>query len=139
VPALELCCRDPNGADRAGSGVSNRVFDQCRVQEEGGGFALLPTAAPINIPLSKRTEENYKAMIDAGKSLSEMARELGITVQSVHKFITLRGWKTAYMQEKEAGEKRAEKRRKIIPQNSHFFVYSGRKSRQTPNANLTII
>ena len=31
---------------------------------EGGGFVLLPTAAPINTPLALRTEENYLAMIE---------------------------------------------------------------------------
>src|SRR5512136_2472514 len=34
--------------------------------KDGGGFALMPTAAPINIPLSPNTEVNYKAFIDAG-------------------------------------------------------------------------
>jgi uroporphyrinogen-III decarboxylase len=32
----------------------------------GGGFVLMPTAAPINLPLSSKTEANYKAFIDAG-------------------------------------------------------------------------
>jgi hypothetical protein len=32
---------------------------------EGGGFVLLPTAAPINVPLSPRTEANYMTWIDA--------------------------------------------------------------------------
>ena len=31
----------------------------------GGKFVIMPTAAPINIPLSKRTEENYITFIDA--------------------------------------------------------------------------
>src|SRR5512137_162040 len=34
--------------------------------KEGGGFVLVPTAGPINIPLSPKTEANYKAFIDAG-------------------------------------------------------------------------
>jgi uroporphyrinogen-III decarboxylase len=34
--------------------------------KEGGGLVLMPTAAPINLPLSPRTEANYKAFIDAG-------------------------------------------------------------------------
>jgi hypothetical protein len=34
--------------------------------KEGGGFVLIPTAGPINVPLSPRTEANYKAFIDAG-------------------------------------------------------------------------
>jgi uroporphyrinogen-III decarboxylase len=33
----------------------------------GGGFVLMPTAAPINLPLSPQTEANYKAFIDAGR------------------------------------------------------------------------
>lgn len=32
----------------------------------GGGFVLMPTAAPINLPLSAETEANYRAFIDAG-------------------------------------------------------------------------
>ena len=32
----------------------------------GGGLILMPTAAPINIPLSPQTEANYRAFIDAG-------------------------------------------------------------------------
>lgn len=31
----------------------------------GGNFVLLPTATPINVPLSPRTEENIRIMIDA--------------------------------------------------------------------------
>ena len=34
--------------------------------KDGGGFVLMPTAAPINLPLSPQTEANYKAFIDAG-------------------------------------------------------------------------
>jgi len=33
--------------------------------KEGGGYVIMPTAAPISIPLSKQTEENYMAFIDA--------------------------------------------------------------------------
>jgi uroporphyrinogen-III decarboxylase len=39
-----------------------RIMEQAK---EGGGFVLLPTAAPINVPLARRTEENYLAYIDA--------------------------------------------------------------------------
>jgi hypothetical protein len=35
----------------------------------GGGFVLMPTAAPINLPLSSRTEANYRAYIEAGLDL----------------------------------------------------------------------
>jgi len=34
--------------------------------KEGGGFILMPTATPINIPLKPKTETNLMAMIDAG-------------------------------------------------------------------------
>lgn len=30
----------------------------------GGNFVLLPTATPLNVPLSKRTEENFEIMLD---------------------------------------------------------------------------
>jgi|GEM_PF-45630 len=39
-----------------------RQMDQAKA---GGGFVLMPTAAPINVPLSPKTEANYMAMIDA--------------------------------------------------------------------------
>ena len=32
--------------------------------KEGGGYVIMPTAAPINVPLSPKTEENYLAFID---------------------------------------------------------------------------
>ena len=37
----------------------------------GGGFVLMPTAAPINLPLAWKTEANYKAFIDAGLELGQ--------------------------------------------------------------------
>lgn len=40
-----------------------RAMDQAKA---GGGFVLMPTAAPINIPVSPATEANYMAFIDAG-------------------------------------------------------------------------
>jgi hypothetical protein len=40
-----------------------KIMDQAKA---GGGFVLMPTAAPINLPLSPNTEANYKAFIDAG-------------------------------------------------------------------------
>jgi uroporphyrinogen-III decarboxylase len=39
-----------------------RVMEQAK---EDGGFVLMPTAAPINIPLSPKTEANYRAFIEA--------------------------------------------------------------------------
>ena len=32
--------------------------------KEGGGYVIMPTAAPINIPLSPKTEENYRIFIE---------------------------------------------------------------------------
>jgi len=40
-----------------------QIMDQAKA---GGAFVLMPTAAPINIPLSRKTEANYRAFIDAG-------------------------------------------------------------------------
>ena len=40
-----------------------KIMDQAKAE---GGFVLMPTAAPINLPLSPKTEANYKAFIDAG-------------------------------------------------------------------------
>ena len=40
-----------------------KVMEQAKAD---GGFVLVPTAGPINIPLSAKTAANYMAMIDAG-------------------------------------------------------------------------
>ena len=40
-----------------------RVMDQAKAS---GGFVLMPTAAPINLPLNPKTEANYRALIEAG-------------------------------------------------------------------------
>jgi uroporphyrinogen-III decarboxylase len=45
-----------------------RIMDQAKA---GGGFVLVPTAAPISVPLSPRTEANYKAFITAGLEFGE--------------------------------------------------------------------
>ena len=37
-----------------------------RQAKDGGGYVLLPTAGAISIPLTPRTEANYKAFIDGG-------------------------------------------------------------------------
>lgn len=51
-------------------GTPERVRTEVRAimaqAKEGGGFVLMPTAGPINVPLSSQTEANYKAFIDAG-------------------------------------------------------------------------
>ena len=44
-------------------------------------------------------EKRIKEMIEEGMSVSQMARELGISQQSVWKFLKVRGWKTKYMDE----------------------------------------
>jgi hypothetical protein len=46
--------------------VDALVKSQMDAAKEGGGFIMLPTAAPINVPLASRTERNYFAWIDAG-------------------------------------------------------------------------
>ncbi len=40
-----------------------KIMDQAKA---GGGFVLMPTAAPINVSLPPQTEANYKAFIEAG-------------------------------------------------------------------------
>jgi uroporphyrinogen-III decarboxylase len=40
-----------------------KIMNQAKAD---GAFVLMPTAAPINVPLSPKTEANYKAFIDAG-------------------------------------------------------------------------
>lgn len=40
-----------------------RIMEQAKA---GGAFILMPTAAPINVPLSPQAEANYRAFIDAG-------------------------------------------------------------------------
>ncbi|HOZ48333.1 MAG TPA: uroporphyrinogen decarboxylase family protein [Candidatus Hydrogenedentes bacterium] len=42
------------------------VRAQMNAAKGGGGYVMLPTAAPINEPLSPQTERNYFAWIDAG-------------------------------------------------------------------------
>lgn len=46
--------------------IRQRVREIMAAGKAGGGFVLMPTAAPINVPLSPRTEENYLAFIAAG-------------------------------------------------------------------------
>jgi hypothetical protein len=52
-----------NGTPQEVRDTVRHVMDQAKA---GGGFVLMPTAAPINIPLSPATEANYMAFIDAG-------------------------------------------------------------------------
>jgi len=46
--------------------VDAAVKAQMDAAKEGGGYVMMPTAAPINEPLSPATERNYFAWIDAG-------------------------------------------------------------------------
>jgi len=47
------------------SQVRAAVASAMKAAKSGGGFVLLPTAAPIDVPLSAKTEENYRAFIEA--------------------------------------------------------------------------
>lgn len=46
--------------------IDARVQEMMREAKAGGGYVLMPTSAPLNIPLSPVTEQNYIAFIDAG-------------------------------------------------------------------------
>ncbi|MHB9132504.1 MAG: uroporphyrinogen decarboxylase family protein [Armatimonadota bacterium] len=46
--------------------IDARVKVMMDEAKAGGGYVLLPTAGPINIPLAPKTEENYIAFIEAG-------------------------------------------------------------------------
>jgi len=35
--------------------------------KRGSGFILMPTACPINVPLSKITQENYMQMLESAE------------------------------------------------------------------------
>jgi uroporphyrinogen-III decarboxylase len=59
---LELKLLERGSPDQVRAEV-RRVMEQAK---DGGGFVLMPTAAPINIPLSPKTGQNYRAFIEAG-------------------------------------------------------------------------
>ena len=46
--------------------IDAMVKQQMDDAKDGGGYILMPTAAPINEPLAPQTEQNYFAWIDAG-------------------------------------------------------------------------
>lgn len=48
------------------SDIDELVKSVMQDAKEGGGFILMPTAAPINVPLHPKTEANLIAMIEAG-------------------------------------------------------------------------
>ena len=51
--------------------VKTETARMMRAGKEGGRFVIMPTASPINVPLSPQTEENYRVYIDTAL---EMAR-----------------------------------------------------------------
>lgn len=62
VGNIELRELEYSDKDRIDYLVRNAMEDAM----EGSGFILMPTACPINAPLSKKTEENYFQMIESG-------------------------------------------------------------------------
>jgi len=50
------------------AGQVRQIVKRCMEQGKAGGrYVLMPTAAPINVPLSPRTEANYLAYLEAGR------------------------------------------------------------------------
>ncbi|MHB1484043.1 MAG: uroporphyrinogen decarboxylase family protein [Saccharofermentanales bacterium] len=58
IELKELECSDRNRIDAL-------VKEAMTAAKQGSGFVLMPTAAPINIPLAKKTEENFMQMIES--------------------------------------------------------------------------
>ncbi|HOF90148.1 MAG TPA: uroporphyrinogen decarboxylase family protein [Armatimonadota bacterium] len=46
--------------------IDARVKVMMNEAKAGGGYVLMPTAGPLNIPLAPRTADNYRAFIEAG-------------------------------------------------------------------------
>ncbi len=51
--------------------IDRHVRTMMESAKEGGGYVVLPTAAPINIPLRSQTERNYIQMIDSALKYGE--------------------------------------------------------------------
>ncbi len=51
--------------------IDDLVRQAMKYAKEGGGFILMPTAAPINVPLSPQTEENYLQMFESALKYGE--------------------------------------------------------------------
>ena len=49
--------------------VAQAVRECMAAAKAGGGYIILPTAGPINVPLAKKTEENYLCFIDTALEL----------------------------------------------------------------------
>ncbi len=58
---LELKLLEHAAADDVAAAIK-QCMDSAKA---GGGYVIMPTAAPINIPLAKKTEENYIRFIEA--------------------------------------------------------------------------
>ena len=51
--------------EHAGAGEIREIVRLCLDEaKEGGGYVIMPTTSPINIPLSPKTEENYRVFIE---------------------------------------------------------------------------
>jgi len=51
--------------------VRNAVIECMKAAKEGGGYVIMPTAGPINIPLAEKTEDNYKTFIETALEYGE--------------------------------------------------------------------
>jgi len=51
--------------------VRQFVIDAMVQAKPGGGYVIMPTSSPINIPLSKKTEENYRIFIETALEYGE--------------------------------------------------------------------
>jgi len=58
--------------EHAGADEIREIVRSCmNGAKEGGGYVIMPTAAPINVPLSQKTEENYRVFIDTALEYGE--------------------------------------------------------------------
>ena len=53
-----------NGTVEGNPEVTVKSFSKIEEGKPGGNFVALPTATPLNVPLSKRTEENFHIFVD---------------------------------------------------------------------------
>lgn len=57
------------------NGTRDEVYQQVKecmeAAKDGGGYVIMPTASPINVPLSPKTEENYITFIEAALELGK--------------------------------------------------------------------
>lgn len=64
---IELKELENSDKDRIDTLVKNAMSEA----KKGSGFVLMPTAAPINVPLSQKTEENYMQMFESARKYGE--------------------------------------------------------------------